>query len=77
MKWIKTYFLFKNVKYFKTSQILGDFEIFRETIDKSFNRDKIIEKINKLNNDGEILICQIYRMKMNINIKRLIKKYLK
>lgn len=85
-KFKKKQIIYKNIVNYNTfnsliidvvNRDLGDFEIFRETIDKSFNRDKIIEKINKINNDGEILICQIYRMKMNINIKRLIKKYLK
>ena len=59
---------------------LGDFETFREIIDKTFNNEKTIEKIDKLKDtyiDKEILMCSIYRIKSNINFERLKKKYLK
>tara|TARA_B100001093_G_C26569641_1_gene902375 strand:- start:106 stop:780 length:675 start_codon:yes stop_codon:yes gene_type:complete len=59
---------------------LGDFEIFREIIDKTFDKEKTIEKIDKLKDtyiDNEILMCSIYRIKSNINFERLKKKYLK
>jgi ubiquitin-protein ligase len=59
---------------------LGDFEIFREIIDKTFDCKKTIENIEKLKNeytDNEILMCSIYRIKFSINIERLKKKYLK
>ena len=59
---------------------LGDFETFREIIDKTFNNEKTIEKIDKLKDtyiDKEILMCSIYRIKIAVNIERLKKKYLK
>ena len=59
---------------------LGDFETFREIIGKTFNSEKVVEKIDKLKDiytDNEILMCSIYRIKISINIERLKKKYLK
>tara|TARA_B100000287_G_scaffold429100_1_gene481761 strand:+ start:92 stop:766 length:675 start_codon:yes stop_codon:yes gene_type:complete len=59
---------------------LGDFEFFREIIDKTFDSKKTIKKIDKLKEeytDNEILMCKIYRIKSNINFERLKKKYLK
>ena len=59
---------------------LGDFETFREIIDKTFDNEKTVEKIDKLKDthiDNEILMCSIYRIKIAVNIKRLKKKYLK
>lgn len=59
---------------------LGDFEIFRENINKSFDSNKIIKKIEKIQDiytNGELLLCSIYRIKVYINIEKLKKKYLK
>ena len=53
---------------------LGEYEIFRNIIDKTYNKQNMIEKIEILNNEysnNEILICGIYRMKIIINIDKL------
>ena len=53
---------------------LGDFEIFRQIIKDAYNKQKILKNIEKMEKEykkGEILECQVYRMKICVNIDKL------
>lgn len=82
-KYIKKQLIYKRIIKYNTIKSLiidtvrrdlGEYEIFRNIIDKTYNKQNMIEKIEILNNEysnNEILICGIYRMKIIINIDKL------
>lgn len=88
-KFAKKQLIYKNIIYYNTlnsliidvvKRDLGDFEIFRNIINETFDSKKILQKIDKLKEtyqDGETIICHIYRIKLKININKLKNKYLK
>ena len=73
---IVTYDAIYSLFYRNTKYLIDDFLIFQKIIIDNYknNKDKIIEKINKLENKEYKISVNIYRINMNIDYNNILSK---